>query len=193
MFPYGFKPLEYIIPKKRNAYIDTGYIPNQDTHIVCEFMKETSNFWNILGGSAVTFNSYAFEFYIQNDNTTGSQCSYDGQCDTMKENYIPVGKRVTYDMNKNIWLLNGYKKEWEYKEFTCQRNLYIFASSRFGGGGHGTQEWRKRLYYMRIYDYDKLIRDFRPVKRKKDGKIGLFDLCDRKFYTSPNGSLFDGK
>lgn len=42
------------------------------------------------------------------------------------------------------------------------------------------------VYYVRIYDGNKLLRDFIPVRRRSDGKIGLLDKVENKFYTSSN-------
>lgn len=49
-----------------------------------------------------------------------------------------------------------------------------------------------KIYFLKIKDKSKLIRDFIPVKRKSDGIIGLYDLVGRMFYTSPNGVAFTG-
>ena len=46
------------------------------------------------------------------------------------------------------------------------------------------------VYYVRIYDGNKLLRDFIPVRRRSDGKIGLLDTVENKFYTSSNGIEF---
>lgn len=46
------------------------------------------------------------------------------------------------------------------------------------------------VYYVRIYDGNKLLRDFIPVRRRSDGKIGLLDKVENKFYTSSNGIEF---
>lgn len=40
------------------------------------------------------------------------------------------------------------------------------------------------------YKNDALVRDYVAAKRKKDGKVGLFDKVENKFYTSPNGTEF---
>lgn len=48
------------------------------------------------------------------------------------------------------------------------------------------------LYGARIYQKNVLVCDLKPVKRKSDGMIGMYDLVSRKFYTSPNGMKFSG-
>ena len=45
---------------------------------------------------------------------------------------------------------------------------------------------------LNINDNGKPIRKFIPVKRKSDGMVGMYDLVEKKFYTSPNGVAFTG-
>lgn len=65
------------------------------------------------------------------------------------------------------------------------KNLYLFGESpSFSKKG--------RIYFLKIKDRGKFIRDFIPAKRKSDGVIGMYDLVGRKFYISPNGVAFTG-
>ena len=50
--------------------------------------------------------------------------------------------------------------------------------------------YKARLKTAQIYKNDILVRDYVAAKRKKDGKVGLFDKVENKFYTSPNGTEF---
>lgn len=50
--------------------------------------------------------------------------------------------------------------------------------------------YKARLKTAQIYKNDVLVRDYVAAKRKKDGKVGLFDKVENKFYTSPNGTEF---
>ena len=43
-----------------------------------------------------------------------------------------------------------------------------------------------------IYEKGKLLRDFIPVRRRSDGKVGMLDRVEGKFYTSQNGAGFTG-
>ena len=49
-----------------------------------------------------------------------------------------------------------------------------------------------KIYFLKMTENGKLVRDFIPAKRKSDGVIGMYDLVGRKFYTSPNGVAFTG-
>lgn len=47
-----------------------------------------------------------------------------------------------------------------------------------------------RLFDFRMYDDDVLIRDLIPCYRKSDGKIGLYDTVENKFYTNEGTGEF---
>lgn len=69
-------------------------------------------------------------------------------------------------------------------------SLFIFA-----GNSNGSS-WRPS--YMRIsgcviYDGENKIRDFVPVKRNSDNKIGLFDKVENIFYKNLGSGEFTGE
>ena len=63
-------------------------------------------------------------------------------------------------------------------------NLLLFKSNE------EHSNYKARLKTAQIYKNDVLVRDYIAAKRKKDGKVGLFDKVENKFYTSPNGTEF---
>lgn len=65
------------------------------------------------------------------------------------------------------------------------KNLFLFGENTYSSK-------KGKVYFLKIKDRGKFIRDFIPVKRKSDGVIGMYDLVGRKFYTSPNGVAFTG-
>ena len=62
-------------------------------------------------------------------------------------------------------------------------NLFLF---------HGYGSVKGKVWLLNINDNGKPIRKFIPVKRKSDGMVGMYDLVEKKFYTSPNGVAFTG-
>lgn len=49
------------------------------------------------------------------------------------------------------------------------------------------------VYCCKIYDGDKLVRDFIPVMRKSDGEICLYDKVTQRFFTNQGTGTFSGK
>lgn len=182
--PITYERLKYI-SNPNKGYIDTGFVPNQDTRIVCT-IKTPKSGSVFCFGSSNSWRSNAFEFWPMED-PTRSQLSYDGQG---VYNYpVPNDTLCEIDFNKNVWNYNGIINTFSYIEFTCPWNLFIWHSKRYGSKIHGNVD-----YYdsFKIYDNGNLIRDFIPAKRKSDEVIGMYDLVGRKFYTSTNGVAFTG-
>lgn len=49
-----------------------------------------------------------------------------------------------------------------------------------------------KIYYLKIYDGDTLVRDFIPVKRNKDNAIGLYDKVTKQFFNNQGTGTFIG-
>ena len=49
-----------------------------------------------------------------------------------------------------------------------------------------------RIYYLKIYDGDTLVRDFIPTKRNSDNEIGLYDKVTKQFFTNQGTGTFIG-
>ena len=184
--PITYERLKYI-SNPNKGYIDTGFVPNQDTRIVCT-IKISKIGTSLCFGSSSRWDVNAFEFWPYHESGESSQIGYDGQW-ALKEYVPPFDTLCEIDFNKNVWNYNGVINTFSYTKFTCPWNLFIWHSKRYGSSIYGNVD-----YYdsFKIYDNGKLIRDFIPAKRKSDGVIGMYDLVGRKFYTSPNGVAFTG-
>ncbi len=60
--------------------------------------------------------------------------------------------------------------------------LMIFS---YNGSGTPSYNFRGRIYYLKLYDNNVLIRNFIPCYRKSDNVAGLYDTVHNTFY--PNG------
>lgn len=69
-------------------------------------------------------------------------------------------------------------------------DLYLCACNEGNSGTISNTNGIKVIYYCKLWYEKTLVRDFIPVRRKTDGKIGLFDKITNKFYISPNGQNF---
>ena len=63
-----------------------------------------------------------------------------------------------------------------------EETFFLFRQSSIYGRG--------RIYYVKLYDNNTLIRDFVPCYRKSDSVIGLYDLVDRVFYINSGYGSF---
>jgi len=182
-----YTELEYI-ENSGTQFIDTGFIPNQDSGIEIKF--SSSNYANnkcIVFGSGVSYNSRSFELY-----------TWDGK---FQFNYNASQVNLTTNPATNIIIeTSQMKQKVVYKDvsdiaatgtqssqtFTCPYTLYLMALHR---ATLGVAE-NMKIYSCRIYDNNTLVRDFIPAKRNSDNVLGLYDIVEHKFYTNSGTGTF---
>lgn len=181
-----YEKLEYI-SNPNGGYIDTGFIPNQDTRVVAKIKTQPKevNDQFCFGSSGSSWLGQSFEFWVQGNHSTsqmmyGAKYAYGSK---MKTSTIYV-----LDFNKNVWNNGIDLITFQYKSFSCPHNLYIWYCKR-----DNNIPTPAVFYSLDIYDNDVLVRNFIPVRRRSDGKIGMLDKVENTFYLSPNSAGFTGE
>ena len=180
--PSGYTKLEYI-QSTGTQYIDTGFIPNQDTRIDITAVPMSSEDANtgvgfIPYGAAESYNSNAFECFSQAGQL---EFNYDGQVQYTQT--VEVGETYNIIQAKEVFLaqiVGGPSISWSftYQAFTCPYTLTLFAihrSSVFCG--------QQKIYSCVIQDNGTVVRDYIPCKNAA-GKIGMYDQANGKFYAN---------
>lgn len=174
--PVGYTDLDYIETTGSGSgssgsgqYIDTGFKPNQDSRIVCEFMFKGGA--GIYGArNSTSSNNFALRV-ISSKWQPGyySLFTTNVPSDTTKWHVA--------DQNKNVFSIDGVvAAEFEYRTVAPPYSIYIGAihagSTYYGSGRYRT---------CQIYDNGVLVRDFLPCKNP-GGEVGMYDLVNGKFY-----------
>lgn len=185
--PDGYTQLEYI-ESTGTQYIDTGFVPNQDSHVYLKVMPmsaaETGDGSGFIPyGAGISNSSKAFECY----SSLGQyEFNYDGQYSFVGS--ASVGSVLEIDHNKNIVSLcsNGEKQNinFTYATFSCPYTLTLFALHRAS-----ILRGLLRLYSCQIYDNGTITRYFVPCKNP-DEEIGLYDLVSEQFYGNSGSGEF---
>ena len=189
-----FVRVEYI-ETNGTQYIDTLYKPTNTTKIVTTATYLASN--TTLCASRWSGEPTYDTFGIYN-NTRNEMVFFYGRYNQqylqiIKTNYL--NKKCTYTLSNQLLIKEGgttlYSNNvsFDTKISSNNLNLYIFA---FNTMGVANSDGKARLYNFKIYEDTTLVRYFIPVLNKTNGKYGLFDLVEQKFYTSPNGVNFIG-
>lgn len=192
--PKGFKRLAYI-QSSGTQYIDSGFIPNQDTRVdmvaVPLSTDETGDGTGFIAyGAGDTYNKDAFECYTGNAQYF---LNYDGQYQWTRA--MTVGEKVKISHNKNVVTLsiNGGAEEtysFDYKEFTAPKSMTLFAINR-GTAVNGAYILRghARIFSCQIYDNGTMVRDYIPCQTTS-GEIGLWDDVGGVFYGNAGTGTF---
>ncbi len=181
-----FIEVEYI-ENTSTAYIDTGFVPNNNTRVETQVIPSTLN--TVLFGArklAAVKNAKTFTLWFLNDII---RTDFNGSQTTVISNPI-VDTLYTIDKNKNVTIINGTSKTISNGSFSSEYTMYIFnvhqpsAETRYFKG--------KLKSYFKLYNNDTLIRDYVPAYQISTQKYGLLDKLNNTFYISPNGVDFTG-
>ena len=180
--PSGYLQLEYI-QSTGTQYLDTRFVPNQDTKVVCRAMYTQGSSATYLFGSDAGSGSAYFAFGSANGNLrfAYNTSSY------YFESGLSFTDAITIEANRNVATINGsYTVTAEEAAFSSGYALYLFGDNR-AGTLYG--ETPAKVYSCQIYDNGVLVRDYIPCVNIL-GEVGLFDLVGREFYGNAGTGVF---
>ena len=174
--------LEYI-ESTGTQYIDTGFVPNNNTRLTMDVQLTSVPSGNIALFGASTATDSQFNVYY----TGGAFVSDFGSSSShLSFSISPVTTRLDIDHNKNVLTINGTTKNHTNTTFSSQYNLALLANN-----GANTVIWHvsARLYSCQIWDNGTMVRDYIPALRS-DGIAGLYDAVNDTFYASSGSGNF---
>lgn len=166
--PSGYTEVDYI-EVTGTQYINTGFVPDQDTRIICEFKRT--------GGSGVygarnTVSTRNFSMRVINN---AWQIGYGNGVLTGTITADTTNWHVA-DHNKNNLYIDGeLAATREYVEFSAPYPVAIGAI-RAGSMYYGQGQYRA----CKIYDNGTLVRDMIPCINA-NGEAGMYDLITKAF------------
>ena len=195
VIPSGLVELEYI-QSSGNQYINTGIIPDGNTRVECKFVPlDTGTQAIFCGGRTAVSGTNAYTntmFYIGQ----AIRRDYFGASKTSTSTYAS-GTTMTIDANKNAVTINDSTTEitnFTLSSATGQMPILLLCSAMYNTSTStitNLDNYAKfKVYYYKIYNNGTLVRNFIPVKRTSDGKNGLWDKVNYKFYTDENNGNF---
>lgn len=165
-------------------YIDTGFIPNQDTRVVCRAIYTHDSTSTYLFGSDGGSNIDGFAF----GSATSMLRLFYNDASTYFDSTLSFTKPITIDVNKNVATINDtYSVSGTYAEFNSGSSIYLFGDNRAGTlyGAFGA-----RIYYCKIYDNNVLVRDYIP-KTDNNGTPALFDKVSQTYFYNQGTGTFN--
>ena len=186
---YPNEELEYL-SSDGNSYIDTGFVPNQNTRIDIVTMPlsvddASANTGFIPYGSATAYNNNAFECYSQSSQYEFNFCTSYSFVGTAK-----IGELITISHDKNnVTVISDGKLETltlTNGNFTATYTLTLFGTHR-----SSVLCGKQRIYSCQIYDNDNLVRDYIP-KTDANGTPCMYDKITDKYYYNQGTGTFNG-
>ena len=196
--PAGYQEVEYI-ENSGFAFIDTNYVPNQDTRIELLAMPlnvvDAGNGTGFIPyGAAEAYNINAFECYSQSGKLEfnyGSSYGFSNVPAMANEKYYIVHNKdiVTLAESQTAAVVDTVNLA--ANTFNGFGSLTLFGTNRETFLYSGAM----RLYYCAIYENDELVSEFIPCK-DADGDVGLYDISLGGFFvngSSDGGRFFAGQ
>lgn len=165
-----------------NPYIDTKCVLSSDFTFKISYMVLSDNSAFMFGGRTA---------YNSNDEFAASTTYLNIGLSLRNPIYTRLHKKFILEATPSYYSVAGKKTIIDSKFSKGEYPIWLFCTNTKGTGLYQPGD-SVRIYYLKIYNNGILVRDFIPVRRKSDGKIGLLDKVESKFYTSPNGAKFIG-
>ena len=181
-----FAKLDYIQSTGRQ-YIDTYFYANQNTRVIIDFALEKIEDCFLFGSRKSKYEN-AYNISINGADQTinsfyGTKGIKIGNIDT---------ERHLLDKNKNKIYIDGELLHEEViQTFSSNLGLEIFSCND-GTNGSGYKPCKAKIYSVKIFDNDELVRDFVPCEDLQDGFTGLYDLVEQEFFISSSQNDFIG-
>ena len=183
--PSEYTQLDYI-ESTGTQYIDTGFVPNQDTRVDVQFSTPTVADGGVfVYGSGVDSGTSAFELYPWSG---ALQFNY-GSGEQKFVGAVVANQIITASQNKNLvtWSYENVRYETSHpgRTFTTPYTLTLFALHR----ASILVSPSMKLYSCQIYNNGSLVRDFVPCINPS-GSVGLYDLVGQAFYANAGTGSF---
>ena len=186
ILPSSYINAEYI-EGKGNAWIDSGFKPNQDTKFIldidCSVYTGVEPKYIFGADESQNYNAFSLSTY-QNKyqsfyNKSGAKSFTNNWVSRM---LIVKDKQNTYC--NSILVVSD-----TYASFQSKYTAYIFCLNRNGSTYYNAPVLK--LYFCQIHDNGVFIKFFIPCM--KDGVFGLYEMFEGIFYSSEGSSEFTGE
>ena len=188
--PTDYMELDYI-ESDGNQYIDSNVTLNMNTdgyEIKCQSTNSGQN--GMVLGDWVNGSYYYWLYYYTGSgsvrmyltNSSATQLYY--ETGIGNTNMDPI----TYKFDKKCMYYNGksiYSKADTFA--TPQGTCTLFRAKGTDGNNYS---FKGRIYYCKLYQNGKLVRDLVPAKHRTTGILGMYDILNNHFYQNAGTGTF---
>ena len=185
VLPSGYTELEYI-QGTGTQYIDTGFIPDQNTRLVMDIESDVTIGECHVAGARASMSSREYVLLID---AQGRWRSDYGTSQVLLSS-APRQGSIHIDKNGRNVSVGGVSATNSSQTFDAGYSLYLLAVNT---AGSTTTFAKVRLIAAKVYDNGTLVRDLVPARRQSDSAVGLYDTVTGTFFgNSGTGSFTAG-
>jgi hypothetical protein len=181
-----------------DGYFDTGYAPRANSRLEMDvwfhaWSSERNTGWRCpYGCRSSDYNRNSWGFAVRSSDDLRVRGASYNTWEYTPDNDIMLYNRkihlVHNDENHRITWTDGVNSNYiQLKEepVDCPYSLYMFTFNDWGSAG-SYYPYGMRLYNLKIYEGDTLVRNFIPCKRISDSVIGMYDKVTETFRAVTN-------
>ena len=181
--PHEYQEVEYI-ESTGTQWIDSWYIPKSTSWFEMKFRNISAiNTYRTLIWTRTDTSTAAFWIWWMNSKCYMEMSPANIEY-TRSDGWFNTG--IDYEMSfLNKTLICNWETFQSWTNFTqdSARNLYIFSWNS-NWQAQPFEAAASRMYYLKLYEWENLVRDFVPCYRVSDWAAWLYDLVEWKFYTN---------
>lgn len=173
-----------------NQYLNSWIIPNNTIKIATKFahnehILNTPIFWARTFSDEYLLWSHPSEYYNWNDSNTAVLFYSDYAQWTSNPwfkrltNY-PQWTEIEFEYSKTWWKYWNQTWTWNPNSWSTSKQLYIFWLNWAQWLDNRKFSWKMRYFKIRLNNV--IQREMRPVKRKSDNAVWMFDITNKVFY-----------
>ena len=187
----GMQYIDYI-ESSGTQWIDTGYIPNNNTRVKVKVQfKNVENYHTAVFGASNWVAGNGYRFFLWDSQV---QCDYDQS--NILGTTVAVNDIIELDYNKDTvsYSKNGTTQTpltFTFSEFTAPFAMTLFGC-RTEEGAPPPNFGEIRMYYCQIYDNDVLVHDFVPVADDTNSGALYDKVTQQIYYNSGTGEFACG-
>lgn len=176
MLPYEYKELEYI-ESTGTQYIDTLINPTNNMSVDMTIQLKTT------GGDQKFFGSYGSGNGCQLGVLGDKWRAGNGGWQISGQNSILATlDKTRIAINGNTWTFNNEDLSFENLTITEYESSILLCGVKYLGNVF--QYANIKVYYLKIYDNEILVRNMIPCYRKSDNEVGMYDTVNDEFYNN---------
>lgn len=175
--------LGYVQLSSLSDYIDTGYIPNENSKVeVKAYIDGTAKSRQIFGCRSSSSSTDRFAYFLDTNVHTINPMYGDGSLNDLNIS-LPINQVYTLSIKQGSASYNGTEYPISYTTRTISPyTLWLFCTNQ-ANAIYGHAELGMKLYYCKIYESDVLIHDYCPAV-DNDGNVSLYDEITKTYLHS---------
>ena len=187
--PNEYQEVSYI-ETTGTQYIDTNFIPNNNTKIEVKYMITAIQTQMIFGCRTESNSTRASNGVFITHRSAGTKVAWSKGTNTNVEingyNNINTQYTAFFDKNK-VYINNDLVRAFNYIEWAANYPMFIGCVNTAGSTEYKT---KGKYYGFKIWNENVLARDLIPCYRKSDNVAGLYDIVNDVFYTNEGTGEF---